>query len=226
MNTPNKTSIHNIHMEKKQKYYVIWEGNKTGVFDSWAECQLYIKGYPNARYKSFPSRQDAEKALREGAGAHINYGTKATAKKKPLSKSSRADIIQNSIAVDAACSGNPGDMEYRGVNTRTGEELFRMGPFKLGTNNVGEFLALVHGLAYLQKHGYPETPIYSDSKIAMGWIKQKTVKTKLVKSPLNKNLFELIDRGILWLENNSYKNPILKWNTADWGEIPADFGRK
>jgi ribonuclease HI len=213
-------------MEKKQKYYVIWEGNKTGVFDSWPECQLHIKGYPNARYKSFPSKQEAEKALKEGANVHINYSPTTTAKKRPLSKSSRADIIQNSIAVDAACSGNPGDMEYRGVNTRTGEELFRMGPFKQGTNNVGEFLALVHGLAYLQKHGYPETPIYSDSKIAIGWIKQKTVKTKLVKSQINKNLFELIDRGVLWLQNNSYKNPILKWNTEDWGEIPADFGRK
>lgn len=213
-------------MAKKQKYYVVWEGNKTGVFDSWAKCQLQIMGYPNARYKSFTSKREAENAYYDGANAHIKFGNKASKTKRKLTDLSNANIEWNSIAVDAACSGNPGDMEYRGVNTKTGDELFRVGPLKKGTNNVGEFLALVHGLAYLQKHGFTDMPIYSDSRIAMGWIKQKTTRTKLEKSRINQPLFELIDRGILWLKNNSYKNPILKWETKEWGEIPADFGRK
>lgn len=213
-------------MAKKQKYYVVWEGNQTGIFDSWAKCQLQIKGYPNARYKSFNSKLEAENAYYDGAGAHINYGSKASKTKNRLVDLSEADIEWESICVDAACSGNPGDMEYRGVDTKTGDQIFHVGPFRKGTNNIGEFLALVHGLAYLKKHGYHNMPIYTDSKIAMGWIKQKTARTKLEKSAINKPLFDLIDRGIIWLKNNSYKNPILKWNTKEWGEIPADFGRK
>jgi len=213
-------------MAKKKKYYVVWEGNQTGVFDSWSKCQLQIKGYPNARYKSFPSKLEAENAYYDGATAHINYGSKSTKAKKKLINLENAPIEWDSICVDAACSGNPGDMEYRGVDTKTGDELFRIGPFKKGTNNVGEFLALVHGLAYLQKHGKHDMPIYSDSKIAMGWIRQKTTRTKLARSAVNKPLFLLVDRGIKWLKNNTYMNPILKWETKEWGEIPADFGRK
>ncbi len=212
-------------MAKKQKYYVVWAGNETGVFDSWAECQLQIKGYPGARYKSFPTRAAAEAAYHDGASEHIQYGKS----KKPdlrLLDLAEAPIEWESIAVDAACSGNPGDMEYRGVDTKTGDEIFRVGPYRKGTNNVGEFLALVHALAYLKKHGKKDTPIYSDSKIAMGWVERKVIKTKLKRVAANEPLFDLIGRGITWLENNPYSNRILKWNTREWGEIPADFGRK
>ena len=126
-------------MAKKKKYYVVWEGNETGVFDSWAKCQLQIKGYPNAKYKSFSSKAEADMALKDGPYAHMNYGSKSTASKKRKIDLDKAPIEWNSLSVDAACSGNPGDMEYRGVNTKTGDEIFRMGPFRKGTNNVGEF---------------------------------------------------------------------------------------
>ena len=207
----------------KKKYYVVWEGNNTGIFDSWAECQLQIKGYPNARYKSFKTREEAEAAYGGAAADFIGKNKKA---QQYISEEAREAIIWDSIAVDAACSGNPGDMEYRGVDTKTGTELFRVGPFKQGTNNIGEFLALVHGLAQLKKEGKHELPIYSDSKIAMGWVKKKVVNTKLKRTRANAKLFALIERGITWLKKNTYKNPILKWETKSWGEIPADFGRK
>ncbi|MFK8105054.1 MAG: viroplasmin family protein [Saprospiraceae bacterium] len=210
-------------MAKKKKYYVVWEGNDPGVYDSWTSCQLQIKGYPNARYKSFPTKEEAIAAYGGQSSDFIGLNKKS---KPMLSEAARADIIWNSIAVDAACSGNPGDMEYRGVDTKTGMEFFRMGPFRKGTNNVGEFLALVHGIAFLKKQGKDQLPIYSDSRIAMGWVKRKVVRTKLQKSKVNEPLFELIDRGLYWLKNNSYQNPILKWETKLWGEIPADFGRK
>ncbi len=210
-------------MAKKKKYYVVWEGNNTGIFNSWTECQLQIKGYPNARYKSFTSLAEAEDAYGGNASDHIGKGTK---KKSFISEEAREAIVWKSISVDAACSGNPGDMEYRGVDTATKDEIFRQGPFKRGTNNIGEFLALVHGLAYLQKTGQHDLPIYSDSRIAMGWVRKKVVNTKLEKTASNKILFDLIARGIKWLKENKYKNPILKWETKSWGEIPADFGRK
>jgi ribonuclease HI len=117
-------------------------------------------------------------------------------------------------------------MEYRGVDTKTGMQLFHQGPFKRGTNNIGEFLALVHALALLQKENRPNLPIYSDSRIAIGWVKRKKANTKLKKGADNSILFQLMNRAETWLENNSFTNPIYKWETKEWGEIPADFGRK
>jgi ribonuclease HI len=130
-----------------------------------------------------------------------------------------------SLSVDAACSGNPGVMEYRGVDTATGREIFRMGPYPDGTNNVGEFLALVHGLSLLKKHN-SNLPIYSDSVSAMAWVRAKQCKTKLMRTERNIPLFDLIARAERWLQTNTYTNKILKWDTPNWGEIPADFGRK
>lgn len=128
--------------------------------------------------------------------------------------------------MDAACSGNPGDLEYQGVNPFSGEKLFHVGPLAEGTNNVGEFLAIVHALALLKKAQKDQTAIYSDSKIAINWVKLKHPNTKLVFSSRNQILYDLIQRAIKWLNENKYNNPILKWKTEQWGENPADFGRK
>jgi ribonuclease HI len=116
-------------------------------------------------------------------------------------------------------------MEYRGVDTKTKKVLFYKGPFKEATNNIGEFLALVHGLAFLKKH-QSNRIIYSDSKIAIGWVIRKKCRTKLVKTSKNQEVFELIQRAELWLNTNTYSTKIVKWPTKQWGEIPADFGRK
>jgi len=131
----------------------------------------------------------------------------------------------NSISVDAASSGNPGIMEYRGVDTKTKKQLFIQGPFEEGTNNIGEFLALVHGLAILKKHD-SDRILYTDSRTAMSWVRKKTCNTKLKRNAKNKPVFDLVDRAIDWLKNNPYKTVIVKWETKAWGEIPADFGRK
>ncbi|CAG5077654.1 ribonuclease H1 domain-containing protein [Parvicella tangerina] len=270
-----------------KKYYVIWKGKKTGVFSSWDEVKKYISGYPNAKYKSFSSQEEAnrayedpsivkptekkkkakyyvvwdgprskvytdwdearaalkglsmdhlktfgskvlaERALQEGPE---NYKGKDFRKTKDLSESEIEEIgspIELSLAVDAACNEMTGVMEYQGVWTFDKEQVvFRKGPYEGGSNNVGEFLALVHGLAYLKAHKdekMHELPIYSDSRIAMGWIKAKKCRTKSVGS---QELRQLISRAETWLQKNSYKNPILKWETKVWGEIPADFGRK
>lgn len=127
--------------------------------------------------------------------------------------------------MDAASSGNPGKMEYRGVDTKTKKQLFIQGPFEEGTNNIGEFLAIVHGLAFLKQHN-SDRIIYTDSKTAMSWVKKKSCNTKLERNQKNKTLFELVDRAVNWLKENNYTTTIVKWETKAWGEIPADFGRK
>lgn len=207
----------------KPKFYVVWEGRRPGVYATWDECKRNIEGYPNAKYKSFPSRREAEAALDESPARHLYRKTT-----KPLEPAG-ARVGQpkpDSWCVDAACSGNPGRMEYRGVDFNSGRELFHMGPYDDGTNNIGEFLALVHALAMLKQQHSSDTIIYSDSKIAMGWVKKKKCGTKLERTGRNELLFEYIRRAEAWLENNRYSNPILKWETEVWGEIPADFGRK
>ena len=197
----------------QKKFYVVWKGYKPGIYQSWGDCKEQIEGFKGAQYKSYTSMTTARKAY--------DTGRDITSVAKKITNTS---IITPSLSVDAACSGNPGVMEYQGVNTETKEQVFHQ-KFEEGTNNIGEFLALVHGLAFLQKQG-SNLPVYSDSQIAIGWVKKMHCKTKLDPSQKNAKLFEMIRRGEEWLKNNNYANPILKWETKVWGEIPADFGRK
>jgi ribonuclease HI len=141
----------------KQKYYVVWKGRRTGIFTSWAECEKQVKGFVAAEYKAFGSLKEAETAFQSRYEA---YKGKSSSLGKW--KESDAPPILPSICVDAACSGSPGKMEYRGVFLESGKEFFRIGPFPDGTNNVGEFLAIVHALTWLMKHD-KEMPVYSDS---------------------------------------------------------------
>ncbi len=211
--------------KSKKKYYVVWEGNNPGIYESWADCQLQIKGYPNARYKSFKSLEEATEAYRGNYASHYNFGaSKGKATITQISDEERKKINWESISVDAACSGNPGMMEYQGVDTKTKAQIFHK-QFSLGTNNIGEFLALVHALAMFKRAG-KDTPIYTDSRTAMAWVRNKKAKTNLKKNTKTAFIHELIGRAETWLRNNTFSNPILKWDTDNWGEIPADFGRK
>jgi ribonuclease HI len=201
----------------KKKYYVVWKGLNPGVYDTWDESKKQIDGFEGALYKSFATKEEAVEAFHSEPFKYFQKRKKAS----PVS----GQIIKDSLSVDAACSGNPGKMEYRGVNTGTGEVIFYVGPFEQATSNIGEFLAIVHGLALLKKHNL-STPVYSDSENGMLWVMQKKCKTKLQPIEENKPVFELIHRAETWLQNNTYSNPVLKWDTKNWGEIPADFGRK
>lgn len=203
-----------------KKFYVVWQGRNTGIYDNWEDCKLQVENYQGAKYQSFTNRAEAEAAFQQAPYQKVTLAQRLAMLPAHLPKP-----ILPSIAVDAACSGNPGDLEYRGVDTATGKELFKEGVFKEGTNNIGEFLALVHGLAYLKNNG-SSYPIYTDSIAAMAWVRQKKANTELTPTAQNKQLFELIARATNWLENNNYVTEILKWETEIWGEIPADFGRK
>ena len=201
----------------------MWEGRKPGVYQSWDACKAQVDGVAGAKYKSFEDAAEAELAFKSNYWKHIQA-------KSPKSTTSKAapssSILRESVAVDAACSGNPGNMEYRGVWTADGRELFHVGPLREGTNNIGEFLAIVHALAMLAQQNKPKLPIYSDSKIAQGWVKKGICNTKLEQTTHNKPIFDLIHRAEQWLATHPITNPILKWETKHWGEIPADFGRK
>ena len=208
-----------------KKYYVVWAGVTPGIYESWTECELQTKGFAGARYKSFATRQEAEEAL---AASPDDYRKPASSSRQPRPTSSPdhlpPEVLPNSLAVDAACSGNPGQMEYRGVHVGSGQQVFHFGPL-YGTNNIGEFLAIVHGLALMQQRGL-DLPLYSDSVNAMSWVRQRKCKTKLPRNARTEELYRLIERAEQWLQTHTYTTPLLKWDTPRWGEIPADFGRK
>lgn len=203
-------------MAAKGKYYVVWKGREMGVFDTWAECKEQVEGFVGAQYKSFSSQSEA---LRAYEGGYEQYRKLNPPERKEERPTLRA------LSVDAACSGNPGVMEYRGVMVDTLREVFRVGPFPKGTNNIGEFLALVHGISLLKKHNL-SIPIYSDSITGMAWVRNKHCKTLLPRDKDTEPLLDLVKRAEQWLKENPCTADIRKWNTEEWGEIPADFGRK
>jgi ribonuclease HI len=237
----------------KQKHYVVWEGKVPGIYTSWADCQMQTNGYPQAKFKAYESAAEAQAALARGwkasfasakaaAGASAGSGSggssasgssaggSAATKGAKSAKSAAngnlpAQVVLDSISVDVGSKGNPGIVEYKGVSTRTGEVIFEHPPIAKGTNNLGEFLAIVHALAYLKQRGSTMT-IYSDSMTAMSWIRKQAVATTLPRDASTKEIWTLVDRALSWLHNNTYSNPILKWDTKAWGEIKADYGRK
>jgi ribonuclease HI len=205
------------------KYYTVWKGRTRGVFASWADCEKQVRAFAGAQYKAFATREEALRALSTGysqfEGQASSQGLWKRAVRKPLIPS---------ICVDAACSGSPGMLEFRGVLTQTGQQVFRAGPFRDGTNNIGEFLAIVEALRWLRKMG-SDWPIYSDSSNAIGWIRAGRSNTRLLRTQANTLLFEMIQRAEADLHRPALQSApfaLLKWDTRAWGENPADFGRK
>lgn len=210
--------------KKASKWYVVWHGKHAGIYANWDEAKKQVIGVEGAKYKSFLSETAARQAFQAGSDAYLKPKEKLATGLLPI-RPGGVPPVQNALAVDAACSGNPGKMEYRGVYVATGTQLFHF-EAELGTNNIGEFLAIVHALAYCKKERMPDLIIYSDSVQAQKWVAAKECRTKLPLNNKTAELFEIIRRAEAWLANNTYHNPILKWDTTNWGEIPADFGRK
>lgn len=210
-----------------RKFYVVWKGYSPGIYDSWEECKLQVSGFPGAEYKAYDSQEVATKAFR-GDYAEETKLLKAIAShnNETVNYEAIPEIIKDSIAVDGACSKNPGPMEYRCVDVMTGAQIFHLGPLADGTNNVAEYLALIHALAFLKKTDNHHTVVYSDSRTAMSWLRNRGHKSTLARTPNNARIFELLERADRWIQTNVSYNRVIKWDTEHWGEIPADFNRK
>lgn len=223
--------------KNKPKYYVVWQGKQPGIYDTWEECEQQVKGHEGAKFKAFGTLDEAERAFAGNPEDYIQTPVRRPAAQpapiEELPPSERP--LYPAWAVDGACSGNPGMMEYRGVDAETGAEIFHYGPVRGGTNNIAEYLAIVHVLALMKQWAerkpdmaetYLTMRVYSDSKTAQSWVRKRKCGSKLQMTEENKELFDVIQRADNWLAVNTYRNPILKWQTEKWGEIPADFGRK
>jgi len=205
---------------KRAKYYVVWKGKKPGIYSTWEACAGQVNGFPEARYKAFATQAEAEKAFK---GRYAQYSRKPTPSQKQLL--AKEAPIQDSYVVDAACSGNPGRLEWRGLHLGSGKLLFHQGPVQSGTNNIGEFLAIVQALQLLEKRGL-SLPVYSDSGTAIAWVRRNVCNTSLKMDGRNRLLFSLVTLAEKWLREHPARGKVLKWDTQAWGEIPADFNRK
>jgi ribonuclease HI len=207
----------------KQKWYVVLKGNKPGIYTLWEDARQQVMGFPAAVYKSFESQNEAEMAWKTGAflSSSPKASSTTSAGKRKFSKPYPSGQF---LVVDAACSGVPGPTEYQGFLMPEKQKLFAIDA-GWGTNNLGEFLAIVHALAYLKKLG-SSLPVYSDSATAISWVRNKLIKSTLPRDKKTQAVWQLADRALLWLKENSYANPVCKWETESWGENPADFGRK
>ncbi len=211
-----------------RRYYVVWNGRATGVYDTWEEARAQVEGFPGARYRSFPSQEEAVAAYRGRPEDHLMLarGLAEAQRKDVVNYEAFPEIRLNAIAVDGACARNPGPMEYRGVLVGTGQEVFHIGPMAGGTNNIAEYLAIIHCAALLHKSRDYTTPIYTDSRTALAWIRKRTSNTSIAPTAENARVREVLARANAWIKSNELRNPLLKWDTDAWGEIPADFGRK
>jgi ribonuclease HI len=205
-----------------RKFYVVWKGRRPGVYETWDTAAAQVNGFAGARFKAYPTKRTAEHAWR--AGPPVNK-PKTPGRWDQLRLLGVEAPILPSYSVDAACSGNPGVLEYRGVRTETGKLVLERGPFPEGTNNIGEFLAIVELLMWLTKRA-DIAPVYSDSVNALAWVRANECKTQLLPNARNADLFKRIRRAEKWLRTHTYANRLLKWDTPNWGENPADYGRK
>ncbi len=215
-------------MASKRKFYVVWEGRVPGIYDNWADAHEQVDKFSGARYKAFDSCEDATIAFRKDGDAadRLIFSRMAQKKQPVVNYAAFPEIRLEAISVDGACDRNPGGkVEYRGVAVGTGEELFHVGPLAGGSNNIGEYLGLVHALAMLNAKGDNTTPVYSDSRTALSWLRRRHNNSTLKIDP-SLPLAGILARADNWVATHVWQNPILKWHTELWGEIPADFGRK
>lgn len=209
----------------KEKWYVVLKGRTPGIYSNWDDAKAQVFGFPGPVYRSFTVKAQAEAAWKNKRLPPVeNTGANTSDDKKNSGNRSLPYPSGNFVVVDAACSGVPGPTEYQGFLMPEKKLLFSI---KVGwaTNNIGEFLGIVHALAALYKAG-SGLPIYSDSATAISWVSKRKVKSELKRDSATENAWELTDRALVWLASHQFTNRIIKWETTQWGENPADFGRK
>lgn len=195
--------------KNKNKYYVVWRGRETGIFDSWEACRASIDGFQGAQYKGYPTWEEAH----EG---HINgYWNETIIRKIDAADT---EVIKRSFITDVQCDAE-GTMTYSILDNETLTYIYQSPKYLDANNNVGQFIAIVHALAHLARTS-DTRPIYTTSDTAIAWTKKRECNTRLCRTLNNTNLFDLLIRANSWIANNSFANQILKWNTASWGNPP------
>lgn len=211
-------------MSKEKKRYVVRQGRRPGIYETREACQRQVSWYRDAVYKSFTSYDEALEAFAHGWLSWLQWKRSLSQIRQLMGE----EYFLTSIATDAACQSNPGKLEWQGVIISTWEKMFSSPVYSVGTVNIGEYLALIEWIQRCLDHPSYRY-IYSDSRIALSWLKKWQYVTKLPRSFQTEKLFVLLEKQTAWLQaHSSWSERIIlhKWPTDQWGEIPADFGRK
>lgn len=214
-------------MASKQKFYAVRKGYQTGIFLTWEVCEKYVKGYPKAEYKSFYNKDDAEDYMR---GKENEYTTVTNSNSNSTHIPTGAFLAVDGGTIGGNNSNGSTKCQYQIYNSQTQKVELTSKPI-VGTNNIGEFLGIVKAIGILHKQNLHHIPIYSDSLIAIKWVKDKKAKTNLGNNNSSVdsivNTLDMLEAAEKFLHTISLANfTIRKWETKSWGENPADFGRK
>ncbi|MEJ0005513.1 MAG: ribonuclease H family protein [Steroidobacteraceae bacterium] len=131
-----------------KKFYVVWAGRETGVFTDWATTDRHVNAFPDARFKSFPSRTEADQAFRSGRPASAGRRPAKASAGVTARMELAAAPVGLQIYCDGACDPNPGRAGSGIAVYRDGrlEELWYGLYSPNGTNNTAELNALHHAL--------------------------------------------------------------------------------
>jgi ribonuclease HI len=163
-----------------KKFYVVWVGRQTGIFTDWETCERHTKQFQGSKFKSFPTREEAEQAFKGSPSAARSSPAmqKPSITISPASAPVKAAPFEFSAGVDifsdGACRGNPGEAGSGLAIYREGalSELWYGLYTSLGTNNTGELLALHHALLIAREElvkGHAVV-VHSDSTYAISSI--------------------------------------------------------
>lgn len=200
---------------KNNKYYVVWKGINTGVYDNWNDCKKQVNGFSGALHKSFESLDEAEKAFEE-----YSESPNSTSTSIPPSPYSIKSFI-----VNGNCQDTFGEISYRWKISGSTSNAKEINLAMIGTKNIADFIAIVYLIKLSQKVKL-NLPIYTNSKTAKNWILNKKCNHHLFVSKKTEAVLAVIKETEDWLSNNAVENEILFWDSVAWGKFPLVNRRK
>ncbi len=202
------------------QFYGVWVGRMPGIYDNWNDCKAQVDKFPKAKYSKLKASnlKDAKIEFELGFENKAQVSSNNNEVNKP---------IEGFLTVDGASNGLV--CEFQAVWYPTKEVAFASKQFDGGTNNIAEFLGLVSACKYLKDRNLP-IQIYTDSVTALAWFRNKKANTTAnTTGKATEELSDLLVKAEKFLVTHDEflkGSKILKWETKDWGEIPADYGRK
>lgn len=126
------------------------------------------------------------------------------------------------IIVHSTANTKTKRMAYKGFNESTNKWIFKVKYKGYCTQNVADFMAIVHALHYCKINNI-DLPIYNDNLVAIKWVKDKKVNSLLIKTKENHELFQSFENALVILKQNDFLNPILFWKKKELGNIKNPF---
>ena len=180
------------------KVYAVRVGRKTGLFNTWSECEAQIKHFPRAEYKSFATKKEAE--------AYLN---------RTQVKPDETDPDAIIVYVDGSYNPSEEICGYASFLMHGDKKKILCGRFKMtndGRNVEGEVKAAYETLKYLRVKQYKNIVIYHDYEGIGNWADQKWSANKSYTQAYVKFVQELRKQGYRIMYKHVYGHTNVKEN--------------